>query len=595
MANDAVTAVTDALKKVIGFKRGGAESYNGKTYVGVDDPSTGRFTYVVSQAQFDAAPKGRGNLIMNYADGVLYICDGKRAVDIKTATGGAVAASVYANDPAFTEKYAPKGEYASQEAFNDLQSVVQNLEIPSVAGLLSKVEADQLYASFGAIEAALKDTVVVDNPDGTQTETKVDKFASAADLKALRREVAGKADTAGEGKRYVTDNELESYVTNQDLENAVANVSVDKEAVEKIISDGIADGSLKVEGKPGKDGENGKSAYEVAVANGFEGDETAWLESLKGEAVVGAAGPQGEQGAAGKSAFEIAKELNPELADEAAFIASLKGTAGIQGEAGAVGKSAFEIANENQPEDAKFATEADWLASLKGERGEAGAAGEVGATGKSAFEIAKELNPELENEAAFVASLKGEKGEAGKDAVVDTAAVEAAMEASNKYVLRTDYEALLARVVVLEKNATPAPTPATEPASETEEHAEEQEYTGNVFGIAFSKWNDDTESEDYINACLLSEGDSYDVDVEKVKAEAAKIDGELEGYIVIGTEPTTYTSNNGGKTAETHVGVLDNTVLNVPQKYKNRQFYCLRGTTGLDKLFAETISVQPQE
>ena len=27
---------------------------------------------------------------------------------------------------------------------------------------------------------------------------------------------------------------------------------------------------------------NGYSAYEIAVMNGFEGDETKWLESLKG-------------------------------------------------------------------------------------------------------------------------------------------------------------------------------------------------------------------------------------------------------------------------------------------------------------------------
>ena len=30
-------------------------------------------------------------------------------------------------------------------------------------------------------------------------------------------------------------------------------------------------------------GKNGLSAYEIAVQNGFEGTETEWLESLKGE------------------------------------------------------------------------------------------------------------------------------------------------------------------------------------------------------------------------------------------------------------------------------------------------------------------------
>lgn len=42
-------------------------------------------------------------------------------------------------------------------------------------------------------------------------------------------------------------------------------------------------------------GGNGKSAYEIAVEYGFEGDEEAWLESLKGEK-----GDPGEQGPPGK-------------------------------------------------------------------------------------------------------------------------------------------------------------------------------------------------------------------------------------------------------------------------------------------------------
>ncbi len=36
----------------------------------------------------------------------------------------------------------------------------------------------------------------------------------------------------------------------------------------------------------GSAGANGKSAYEIAVANGFDGTETQWLASLKGESGV---------------------------------------------------------------------------------------------------------------------------------------------------------------------------------------------------------------------------------------------------------------------------------------------------------------------
>jgi len=48
----------------------------------------------------------------------------------------------------------------------------------------------------------------------------------------------------------------------------------------------------------GKIGPEGKSAYQVAVQNGFPGTEEEWLQSLKGE--QGPAGPQGERGEKGE-------------------------------------------------------------------------------------------------------------------------------------------------------------------------------------------------------------------------------------------------------------------------------------------------------
>ena len=47
-------------------------------------------------------------------------------------------------------------------------------------------------------------------------------------------------------------------------------------------------------------GSAGKSAYEIAVDNGFEGTEVEWLASLKGEqGPQGGTGPQGVQGPPG--------------------------------------------------------------------------------------------------------------------------------------------------------------------------------------------------------------------------------------------------------------------------------------------------------
>lgn len=75
------------------------------------------------------------------------------------------------------------------------------------------------------------------------------------------------------------------------------------------------DGRDGKDGLNGKDGQNGKSAYEIAVENGFRGDEQAWLDSLKGQngqngtpGKDGTDGSDGENGTDGKSAYEIAVE-----------------------------------------------------------------------------------------------------------------------------------------------------------------------------------------------------------------------------------------------------------------------------------------------
>ena len=74
-------------------------------------------------------------------------------------------------------------------------------------------------------------------------------------------------------------------------------------------------------------GQPGKTAYEIAVEQGFEGDEQAWLESLKGD--KGDPGPQGPPGADGKDG-----EQGPPGAD------GKDGADGEQGPPGPPGKDA---------------------------------------------------------------------------------------------------------------------------------------------------------------------------------------------------------------------------------------------------------------
>src|SRR5690606_29984056 len=71
-------------------------------------------------------------------------------------------------------------------------------------------------------------------------------------------------------------------------------------------------------GKDGIDGIDGKSAYELAVEDGFTGNVTDWLESLNGQ-----------DGADGKSAYDIWEEIpSNENGTEQDFIDSLKGEDG---------------------------------------------------------------------------------------------------------------------------------------------------------------------------------------------------------------------------------------------------------------------------
>lgn len=56
-------------------------------------------------------------------------------------------------------------------------------------------------------------------------------------------------------------------------------------------------GAKGEQGIQGTNGDDGLSAYEIAVSNGFVGNETAWLASLQGE--QGVQGIQGEQGIQG--------------------------------------------------------------------------------------------------------------------------------------------------------------------------------------------------------------------------------------------------------------------------------------------------------
>lgn len=69
-------------------------------------------------------------------------------------------------------------------------------------------------------------------------------------------------------------------------------------------------------GSDGLDGKDGKSAYQIAVATGFRGDEAAWLLSLKGEK-----GEKGDPGSGGSGTDTTA--LQQEIAALKAAVAKM--------------------------------------------------------------------------------------------------------------------------------------------------------------------------------------------------------------------------------------------------------------------------------
>lgn len=63
----------------------------------------------------------------------------------------------------------------------------------------------------------------------------------------------------------------------------------------------------------GQKGDDGKSAYEIAVENGFEGTEQEWLEALKGE--DGKDGRDGNDGVSVVNATSDGVNITFELSD----------------------------------------------------------------------------------------------------------------------------------------------------------------------------------------------------------------------------------------------------------------------------------------
>jgi hypothetical protein len=214
-------------------------------------------------------------------------------------------------------------------------------------------------------------------------------------------------------------------------------------ALENGFTGSLANWLLSLKGERGDDGMN---AYELAVDSGFTGSEADWLLSLKGAAgdegqpgeqgPPGEAGPPGEQGppgprgVPGEDALKIKKIIASADAAEGADlepgdVCALDGGGlyvwdgaafvYIDLAADAVVEGPAGKSAYELAADAGFdGTEAEWLLSLKGGDGAEGRPGEAGAPGKSAYEIAADSGFDG-TESEWLLSLKGGDGNDGAE------------------------------------------------------------------------------------------------------------------------------------------------------------------------------------
>lgn len=163
-------------------------------------------------------------------------------------------------------------------------------------------------------------------------------------------------------------------------------------------------------------GRDGKSAYEVALKNGFEGTEAEWLAALKGDkgdkGDTGAKGDKGDTGATGAQGIQGEQGIQGIQGDKGD-----KGDQGDKGDKGDKGDTGDAFTYDDFTEEQ--------LAALKGDKGDKGDKGEQGATGISGYspvkgkdywteadrtEIIEELGDEITPADIGAASLKDLSG-----------------------------------------------------------------------------------------------------------------------------------------------------------------------------------------
>ena len=163
-----------------------------------------------------------------------------------------------------------------------------------------------------------------------------------------------------------------------------------------------------------------KSAYDVAVENGYTGSESQWLNSLKGEkgdkGATGAQGEQGEKGEQGEQGEQGIQGVKGDQGDQGVQgIQGVKGDKGDQGVQGIQGEKGDKGDQGVQgPQGEKGDKGDQGVQGPQGEKGDKGdqgvqgiqgEKGDAGADGKSAYELYRDTYGYTGTEEEWLADL----------------------------------------------------------------------------------------------------------------------------------------------------------------------------------------------
>lgn len=190
-------------------------------------------------------------------------------------------------------------------------------------------------------------------------------------------------------------------------------------ALAKKYTDGTLAGLGSLQGK------DGKSAYQIALDNGFIGTETAWLESLKGErGTDGINGIDGQDGADGIGISNVVINSDGELvltytngeSTNLGKVVGADGTNGTDGKDGTNGTNGVGIKTVTLSTDGELSilltdNTVCNLGNIKGEKGDKGDKGDTGEQGEKGIQ-----------------GIQGEKGEQGQSGTDGKSAYEIALE-----------------------------------------------------------------------------------------------------------------------------------------------------------------------